>query len=70
MLRDAMSITDIERAIEQLRPEDLAKFRSWFARYDAAQWDRQIEADATNGRLDELADEAIADLRDGRCKDL
>ena len=64
------SVLDIEQAVEQLPPEELAKFRHWFAEYDAAQWDRQIEADLATGRLDALADEAINDSRTGRCGDL
>jgi hypothetical protein len=35
-----------------------------------AAWDRQIEADVDAGRLDQFADQAIADLREGRAKDL
>ena len=65
-----MSITEIERAIEQLPPDELARLRAWFAEFDAAQWDRQFEADAAAGRLDALGAEALRDLRDGRCTDL
>jgi hypothetical protein len=64
------TVTEIERALRQLPPEELAKFREWFAEFDADQWDRQIERDAAAGRLDALAEEALADLREGRCKDL
>ena len=64
------NVLDIERAVQQLPPEELARFRAWFAEFDAAQWDRQIESDTTAGRLDSLADEALRDLRDGRCKPL
>lgn len=35
----------------------------------AAAWDSQIEEDIVAGRLDDLADEALADLRQGRCTD-
>ena len=64
------SIQDIEHAIRQLPPEDLAAFRAWFAEFDAAAWDRQIEEDAAAGRLDALADEAVQELREGRCTEL
>jgi hypothetical protein len=64
---DVMSTTEIERAIEQLPAEELARLRAWFAEFDAAQWDRQFESDAAAGRLDALADEALSDRRDGRC---
>lgn len=36
----------------------------------ADDWDRQMKADAEAGRLDALVQEAMADLRDGRCTDL
>jgi hypothetical protein len=64
------SLREVENAVRQLSPEELAAFRAWFARFDAEAWDRQFEEDAAAGRLDQLADEAIQDLRTGRCKDL
>ena len=33
-------------------------------------WDRQIEADAEGGKLDQLAEEALRDYRDGKCVQL
>ena len=33
-------------------------------------WDKQFEQDVAAGRLDGLADEAIRDLREGRCREL
>ncbi len=38
------------------------------ARADA--WDKQIEEDIKAGRLEPLREEALEDLRAGRCKDL
>lgn len=64
------TLTEIERAIRGLPADELEAFRAWFAGFDADTWDRQIEADAAAGRLDALADEALADLRAGRCTDL
>jgi hypothetical protein len=64
------SLREVENAVRQLSPEELAAFRAWFARFDAEAWDRQFEEDAAAGRLGQLADEAIQDLRTGRCKDL
>jgi hypothetical protein len=48
----------------------LARFRSWFADFDADGWDRQFEADVAAGRLDALGAEALRDLDEGRCRDL
>jgi hypothetical protein len=64
------SIQEIEQAIRQLSPEDLAAFRAWFIEFDAAHWDQRLENDVAAGRLDKLADEALLDLREGRCTDL
>lgn len=33
-------------------------------------WDRQLEEDVKAGKLDQLAEEALGDLRAGRCTDL
>jgi len=64
------TIPEIERAIRELSPKDLAELRAWFAEYDAAAWDQQLERDAAAGKLDHLAKEALDDLRAGRCKEL
>ena len=49
----------LERGISALSAEELAEFRRWFAEFDAAAWDRQIERDLKAGKLDALADEAL-----------
>ncbi|HSU66039.1 MAG TPA: hypothetical protein VLJ39_04175 [Tepidisphaeraceae bacterium] len=64
------NLAEIERAVRELPPEELAKFRNWFSSFDAAVWDRQIEEDVAAGRLDALADEALRDADAGRCTDL
>ncbi len=53
--------------MEQLDPAGRARFRAWFERFDAADWDQQLEHDVQSGALDWLAEEALADLKDGRC---
>ena len=42
----------IEQEIQALSPRELADLREWFAHYDAAAWDRQIERDLAAGRLE------------------
>jgi hypothetical protein len=64
-----MSITEIEQAIRELSPEELAHFRKWFEEYCAEMWDKQIEADAKSSRLDKLiaeADEEMALIEERR----
>jgi hypothetical protein len=62
------TIETIEKAIAQLAPEELAKFRRWFLEFDAAAWDAQIEADAAAGKFDALAEEALAEYRAGKAR--
>jgi len=57
-------------AIVNLSRDELAKFRSWFEEFDAKAWDEQFAGDVAAGRLDHLADNALRDLREGRCTDL
>ena len=60
-----VTIQEVETAVAQFTAEQLAAFRAWFAEFDARRWDEQFAADATAGRLDALADEALRDLREG-----
>jgi hypothetical protein len=51
----------LTKRISALSANELAKFRRWFADFDAAAWDSQIERDAKSGKLDVLAQEAVRD---------
>ena len=64
------TVHEIEAAISQLSRQELTTLRDWFSEFDATAWDEQFEADVHAGHLDALADEAIRDLREGRCRDL
>ena len=64
------TVEQITGAVKRLPKKDLARFRKWFASYDAAVWDRQLEQDAAAGRLDALAREALRDYRAGRIREL
>ena len=64
------TVKSIEKAIEALPPSDLAEFRRWFAEFDAAAWDRQIDQDAASGKLDSLAAQALADFQSGLAREL
>jgi hypothetical protein len=63
------TVQEIKDAVSDLSPKNLAAFRAWFAEFDAMLWDRQLEMDVASGRLDGLGDEALQDLREGRCTD-
>ena len=64
------TIQEIEQAVSRLAERDLARFRAWFKEFDAKRWDRQIEMDDKLGKLDDLADQAVADFKAGKCKEL
>ena len=53
-------VEDVEQLVAQLSPAELADFRRWFADFDAETWDRQVQADVANGKLDALAERALA----------
>jgi hypothetical protein len=64
------AVMELEQAVSQLPPKELARFRKWFEEFDARMWDKQFEQDAESGKLDKLAREAIADFRAGKCQEL
>jgi hypothetical protein len=63
-------IEQLEQRIENLPPQDLAKFRVWFVEFDARVWDAQIEADAKAGKLNDLTSEALTDYKAGKAREL
>ncbi len=63
-------VENIEQEIQDLTPSELATFRRWFLEFDTRMWDRQIEEDVGKGKLDKLADEALAAHRAGKSKEL
>jgi hypothetical protein len=58
----------IEKDLQGLNADELARFREWFAEFDAVNWDAQIEADAIAGRLDVLGEKALAAHREKRTR--
>ena len=63
-------VEEIEEAVSALPPEELAKFRAWFERFDAELWDEQIGRDAEAGKLNKLARQALEDFEAGRAKEI
>jgi hypothetical protein len=64
------NVAEIEKAVAELPPQELAEFRAWFERFEAERFDRRIEQDGSAGRLDRLADEALVEARSGRAREL
>ena len=65
------TVAEIEAAIARLPRKELWELKARLDRRCEAEWDAQIEADArAGGPLDRLAQEAIAELKAGRCTPL
>ena len=53
-----MSLTEIKDAVCELSPKELAELAAFILKQDNVAWDKQIEDDAADGKLDFLFDEA------------
>jgi hypothetical protein len=65
-----MTLQEIEQSIAELTAEQLAKFHNWYAEFRSDEWDKQIQTDAKAGKLDKMAEAAIAEHEAGRSKPL
>ena len=43
---------EIEKAVADLPPGELKKFRAWYEKFDSEAWDEQIQKDVKAGKLD------------------
>jgi hypothetical protein len=60
-----LTVEQLETAILQLSPNDFNQLLEWFFDLDYQRWDEQLENDIAAGKLDNLAEEAIADFKAG-----
>ncbi len=65
-----MAVETIEEQIAGLDNASFAKLRDWFIEFDHARWDKQIEADSNNGKLDFLINAALAEHQAGNSRDI
>lgn len=63
-----MNVKELETAISELPPAQLAELADWFDEFRAQLWDKQIERDLRSGKLQSLLEEAKQDLESGRCE--
>ena len=59
-------IKDIQSAIKNLPPADFDQLKDWVDEIAAEKWDKQIESDIEAGKLDAIADKAIARHKAGK----
>ncbi len=65
-----MTVAEIESAIEKLPNNELEKLARWFEDFQAQIWDKQIEQDLQNGKLQNLIEEAEKDFAEGNYQPL
>ena len=63
-------IAEIQQAILVLSEAEYVRLRKWISELDWERWDRQLEADARDGRLDFLIAEALEAKEDGTLQEL
>ena len=69
-LSQMTKIEKIEAEIRALSTNELAILRSWLNEYDAQLWDKEMEADASSGKLDALAEAALRAHQKGKSTEL
>jgi hypothetical protein len=62
------TVEEIEAAIEHLPRDQFFRLLSWIRSKFENEWDRQIEEDVKEGRLDQFAREALAEYHAGQTK--
>ncbi|MEG3850803.1 hypothetical protein QT971_27135 [Microcoleus sp. herbarium19] len=65
-----LTIEQIEAAILELPPDKFHQLLEWFSELDYRRWDEQLEQDIATGKLEDLAQEAIADFEAGRYREV
>ncbi len=63
-------VKTLEKEILELSRDELTTFRDWFVKFDADEWDRQIESDIEAGKLDKLAAKALSEHKRGESREL
>lgn len=63
-------VKTLEKEVRDLSRDELSTFRDWFAKFDADEWDRQIESDIQAGKLEKLAAKALSEHKRGESREL
>jgi len=64
-----MSLAEIKSAVDELSPSELTELAAFIRKRDNAEWDAQIQEDATTGKLDFLFEEAEQERAAGTLRD-
>ena len=64
------TFSEIQQAIIALPESEFIQLREWFSELDWQRWNDRIEADAEEGKLDFLVDQAMKAKSEGTLLDL
>jgi hypothetical protein len=64
------TVKQIEAEILKLSPQELSQLANWVLDLDEQRWDEQIKQDIAAGKLDFLAQEALAEFAAGNSRTL
>jgi hypothetical protein len=65
-----LTLDQIEAAILTLPSDEFQQLRQWVLDVDYQRWDEQLEQDIADGKLEALAEEAIAEFKAGHCREI
>lgn len=65
-----INVEVLEEQIAELDNDSFAKLRDWFIEFEQSRWEKQIEADSNNGKLDFLINAALAEHQAGTTREL
>jgi hypothetical protein len=64
---EVMSLAEIEKAVDQLTPEELTKLAAYIARQDRLSWDEQLEEDfSPDGKHGAVLEKLDAEIDAGK----
>jgi len=63
-----ITVEKIKVAIQSLPKDEYREIREWFSQRDWELWDRKIENDSQQGKLDFLVEEALQEKEKGQLK--
>lgn len=62
------SVEEIEVEIAKLKSAEVRQVAKWLVEYEAELWDKQVEVDAADGKLDRYIEEALEEHRQGKTR--
>jgi hypothetical protein len=62
------NLEQIEAAILNLPSDEFHRLKQWLSDIDYQRWDEQLDQDIADGKLEALAEEAIAEFNAGHCR--